>query len=123
MSSLAPADVDLCIRSLASRGGIDAYNHDGWGFAYYDNKDIRLFKEAVAAGASSSMPFLRSMSLCSQTVLAHIRHVSQGTKQYADTQPFVRELGGRQHAFAHNGDLEEIWHSPELSSGNASADG
>jgi predicted glutamine amidotransferase len=52
MSSLRPADVDSCIRSLASHRGIDAHNHDGWGIAYYENKDVRLFKEAMAAGVS-----------------------------------------------------------------------
>jgi hypothetical protein len=33
---------------------------------------------------------------------AHIRRISQGEREYRDTQPFVRELGGRKHTFAHN---------------------
>jgi predicted glutamine amidotransferase len=36
-------------------------------------------------------------------VIAHIRHATQGAVSLANTQPFVRELRGRVHVFAHNG--------------------
>jgi glutamine amidotransferase len=39
--------------------------------------------------------------------LAHIRHATQGAVALSNTQPFVRELWGRAHVFAHNGHLRE----------------
>jgi glutamine amidotransferase len=39
-------------------------------------------------------------------VLSHIRKATQGGPALRNCQPFVRELGGAMHAFAHNGDLE-----------------
>lgn len=33
----------------------------------------------------------------------------------ANTQPFVRSLGGRTHVFPHNGDLPGVWGSTSLS--------
>ena len=39
-------------------------------------------------------------------MLAHIRRLTQGTRVLASCQPFARELGGRMHLFAHNGDLD-----------------
>lgn len=35
----------------------------------------------------------------------------------ANTQPFVREVGGRAHVFAHNGHLPGIWENRDLSIG------
>jgi glutamine amidotransferase len=41
----------------------------------------------------------------SDLVLSHIRLATQGEPVLHNTQPFQRELGGRAHVFAHNGDL------------------
>ena len=38
-------------------------------------------------------------------MVAHIRHATRGTIALENTQPFSRELWGRVHVFAHNGDL------------------
>jgi glutamine amidotransferase len=35
--------------------------------------------------------------------VAHVRRATQGALALRNTQPFVRELGGRLHLFAHNG--------------------
>jgi predicted glutamine amidotransferase len=40
--------------------------------------------------------------------MSHLRHATQGEVSLRNTQPFVRELGGRMHLFAHNGHLPGI---------------
>jgi len=44
-------------------------------------------------------------------VIAHTRKATRGTRSYPNAQPFVRELAGRAHLFAHNGDLPGIFKS------------
>jgi glutamine amidotransferase len=39
-------------------------------------------------------------------VVSHIRKATRGTTAMKNCQPFQRELGGRMHVFAHNGDLD-----------------
>ena len=39
-------------------------------------------------------------------MIAHTRRATRGTQSYPNAQPFVRELAGRAHLFAHNGDLQ-----------------
>ena len=41
-------------------------------------------------------------------MISHIRRATQGEVSLRNTQPFVRELGGRMHVFAHNGRLPGI---------------
>ncbi len=50
----------------------------------------------------------REAHLPTRLLVSHIRRATQGGNSLANTQPFVRELGGRTHLFAHNGDLEEV---------------
>ena len=49
--------------------------------------------------------------------ISHIRHATRGAVTLANTQPFVRELAGRMHVFAHNGDLPGIASDAALSLG------
>jgi glutamine amidotransferase len=44
-------------------------------------------------------------------VIAHTRRATRGTRSYPNAQPFIRELAGRIHLFAHNGDLPGIFES------------
>jgi glutamine amidotransferase len=55
--------------------------------------------------------------LRSGTVISHIRHATQGAIALRNTQPFAREVGGRIHLFAHNGDLEQIAAAHDLELG------
>ncbi len=41
----------------------------------------------------------------SSLVISHIRKATQGAVATRNSQPFIRELGGSWHSFAHNGDL------------------
>lgn len=44
-------------------------------------------------------------------IVAHARRATRGTRSYQNAQPFIRELAGRVHLFAHNGDLPGIFQS------------
>jgi len=81
---------------------------DGWGMAFYQGKDVELFREPVAASTSPLVTFLEHQGPSTTLAISHIRHATQGGISLANTQPFMRELGGHVHVFAHNGDLPAI---------------
>jgi len=99
---------------LASRGTLAGRTHDGWGVAFYQGKDVALFREPTAAGNSPLVRFLESQGPSSTLAISHIRRATRGGVTLSNTQPFLRELGGRAHVFAHNGDLPGIEQSANL---------
>ena len=78
---------------------------------------MALFREPAAAGDSALVRHLESHGPKTLLAISHIRRATQGLVALANTQPFARELGGRTHVFAHNGNLSGILDSPELSIG------
>ena len=112
MSSLVPTGVTLSLARLARHGNSAARLGDGWGVAYHDGRAVRLIKEPEPAEASPWVDFLERQQVRGAVVLAHIRHATQGATGLANTQPFVRALGGRMHAFAHNGNLAGLPEPP-----------
>lgn len=110
-----PVCVDFSLQSIAAHGGNTGPHRDGWGIACYEGLDVLLFKEAEAAANSQWVRFLDSHPLTSQTTIAHIRRATLGVRNYANTQPFVRELGGQAHVFARNGHLPGLSQSPAFS--------
>ena len=70
-----------------------------------------MFKEATAVADSDWVQFIANHDLRSLLVIAHIRRATRGTRSYPKAQPFIRELAGRIHLFAHNGDLPGIFES------------
>lgn len=108
MSSRHSATVNFSLGILASHGGGVGPHKDGWGIAYYEDKGLRLIKEADAASESDWIGFIESHDLRSRIVVSHIRKATVGRRVLENTQPFCRELGGRWHIFAHNGDLKHI---------------
>jgi glutamine amidotransferase len=69
---------------------------------------VRLYKEPAPASDSTWLAFIQQRRLPSRLIVPHMRHATQGGISLANTQPFVRELGGRMHLFAHNGRLTDI---------------
>lgn len=69
---------------------------------------MRLYKEPEPAADSPWIRFIEERRLPTRLLISHIRHATRGAISLANTQPFIRELGGRQHVFAHNGSLDEI---------------
>ena len=108
LSSNRPVALTISLQVFARHGGLDGPSKDGWGVAYYEQKDVRLIKDAGPASESEWVRFLEDHRLRGTLILSHIRKATQGSRIYGNTQPFVRELGGRMHVFAHNGNLEGL---------------
>ncbi len=108
MSSLQPARLTLSLETLAAHGAAGGRYRDGWGVAFYQGKDVALFREPTAAGDSPLVNFLESHGPSSTLAISHIRHATRGPVSLANTQPFARQLMDRMHVFAHNGDLPGI---------------
>ena len=109
ISSPSLTRVSLSLARLAERGTPGGSLADGWGVACYDGRDVRVLREPEPAAGS---PWLEHVFQAgrpySRLVVAHVRHATRGGVCLANTQPFVRELGGRMHVFAHNGMLPGI---------------
>ena len=112
LSSSLPATLNLSLARLAEHGGPPTSIRDGWGVAWYEGADIRLIKDAGAADTSDWLRFIGQHDLRSTIVMAHIRKATMGAPSYRNAQPFVRELAGRMHSFAHNGWLPGILEAP-----------
>ncbi len=108
VSSSQPAELTFSLRALASHGGAAGIAHDGWGVAFYQGADVALFREPKAAADSALVRFLEGHGPSTKLAVSHIRHATWGAVQFSNTQPFMRELGGRSHVFAHNGYLAGI---------------
>ncbi len=108
LSTSQPARLTFSLHTLASRGGLNGTTHDGWGVAFYQGADVALFREPLAADGSALVSYLETQGPSTKLAISHIRHATQGTVQFSNTQPFIRELGGRTQVFAHNGDLPGI---------------
>lgn len=117
MSSSHPATVTYSMREFARHGGLTADHADGWGIAYLEDRDARVFRDVNAAAESPYLQLVSALGVRSDTVLSHIRKATRGEVALRNTQPFARELGGRVHLFAHNGDLHGIDGQPELQLG------
>ena len=108
MSSSMPTEVSFSLDEFSRHGGLTDLHKDGWGIAYYDQNDARIIKEARSASESAYLRFIKDHSIQSNIVISHIRLATKGEVSVRNTQPFARELAGRLHVFAHNGDLENL---------------
>jgi len=109
VSSSVPVEVKYSLHAFAEHGGLIHPNKSGWGIAYREGKDALLIKEPEPASDSPWVRFIESQPLISTCVIAHVRYATAGVPSFANTHPFMRELGGRIHLFAHNGGFEGIW--------------
>lgn len=117
LASSRPQHLSFSLHTLAARGGQGMSTRDGWGVAFFQDQDVALFREPFAAGDSDLVRFLESHGPETSLAISHIRHATRGALTLANTQPFARELGGRMHVFAHNGNLPDIEHSTKLAPG------
>jgi len=108
MSARLPASITISLNEFARHGGETGPHADGWGIAYYDGPDANLIRESTSASRSGLMSMLRGYRVESRIVIAHIRRASLGPVELRNTHPFRRELAGRVHTFAHNGDLPGV---------------
>jgi len=108
LSSQDPTVATFSLRAFAQRGRSGIGPVDGWGLAFCDGHDVRVYKEPEPAADSEWLSFIQERRLPSRLVISHIRHATRGAICLANTQPFTRELGGRAHVFAHNGHLPSL---------------
>ena len=108
MSARNVTTVSLSLEEFSRHGGLSGPHKDGWGIAWYDERDIRLVKERDPAASSACVRFIQTNPFSSSLVVSHVRKATLGSVASRNCQPFVRELGGAWHCFAHNGDLRGI---------------
>jgi glutamine amidotransferase len=114
MSSRLQATITYSLEEFAQHGGRTGPHSDGWGIAYYGDRDARVIRDVDAAADSALVRFVAERGQCSRTVMSHIRRATQGEVALRNTQPFSREVGGRVHLFAHNGNLTGVLEATEL---------
>ena len=114
MSTRHAAQLIVSLEALARHSGPASGTRDGWGVAYFQGRDVALFREPIAASDSPLVRWLEQGGPSNTLAIAHIRRATLGTVGLSNTQPFVRKLGGRAHVFAHNGHLPGIAQSPAL---------
>lgn len=107
MSSRHPASVSISLHRFAARGGLAGKTLDGWGLVLHDGRDVRVWREPEPARDSPWLPFIEARHPPCRILVSHIRHATRGAVSLANTQPFIREAGGRMHVFAHNGRLAD----------------
>ena len=117
LSTSLPTRLTFSLHTLATHACEGGSARDGWGVAFYQGEDVALFREPRAAGDSALVRYLEADGPSTNLAISHIRHATRGAVQLSNTQPFVRELGGRTHVFAHNGDLPGIEDSALLATG------
>lgn len=105
LASRLPTVATLSLERFVARGGLDRRLIDGWGLGFYDGHDVRLYREPEAARDSAWVQFIAARRIATHLLLSHVRHATRGAVTLANTQPFAREIGGRMHCFAHNGQL------------------
>lgn len=105
ISCRQPARLSLSLAALAARSTPGHSARDGWGVAYFQGGKVLAYRDAVPAADSPLVRQLAEEGPPTALALSHIRHATRGARTLANTQPFVRELHGRSHVFAHNGDL------------------
>ncbi len=115
VSSSLPVQVTYSLHAFAEHGGLIHPNKSGWGIAYHEGRDALLIKEPEPASDSPWVRFIETQPLTSTCVIAHVRYATAGAPSFANTHPFMRELGGHMHFFAHNGGLDGIWDRMPLS--------
>ena len=108
LSSRLPTRASFSLRRFAAHGTPATRNIDGWGVAFHEGRDVRLYKEPEPAGESPWLGYIERHSQPTRLLISHIRRATCGGNSLANTQPFVRELGGHMHLFAHNGGFDGI---------------
>ena len=117
MSCRHPARLTSSLTALAVHASGDSRNRDGWGLAFYQGRDVALYRDATSADTCALVPWLEANGPATTLSLGYIRHATQGAINLANTGPFARELNGRMQVFAHNGNLKNLVHSLPVNNG------
>ncbi|MDZ7768220.1 MAG: class II glutamine amidotransferase [Woeseiaceae bacterium] len=117
MSCRHPARLTSSLTALAAHAGGESRNRDGWGLAFYQGRDVALYRDITPADTCPLVPYLEANGPATTLSLGYIRHATQGSITLANTGPFARELNGRMQVFAHNGNLKNLAQSSPVNGG------
>jgi glutamine amidotransferase len=117
LSSSADVGIRYSLHEFAKHGGLTHRNKSGWGIAFHKRRDALLVKEPVPASDSPWVRFIESHPIRTTCAIAHVRAATVGEPDYPNTHPFIRELGGQRHVFAHNGSLDDVFRRYTLETG------
>ncbi|THF65179.1 class II glutamine amidotransferase [Pseudothauera rhizosphaerae] len=108
MNANKPASLHFSLAGFMCRGGRTGEHSDGWGAAYFEGHACHLLVESRPSANSPLARWLHEQPLRSRNIIAHVRKATRGAVALENCHPFVRELWGRQWAFAHNGHLKDF---------------
>ena len=78
MSARHPSTVSLSLEEFSRHGGLSGPHKDGWGIAWYEERDVRLVKETYPAASSACVRFIQTNPFSSELVMSHIRKATHG---------------------------------------------
>ncbi len=107
VSALRPVTLEISFQKMIERSGEG--NPDGWGAVFYEKNDAYVFREPRPASDSRLASLLGQCGVESRLVLSHIRRATTGATELRNTHPFTREIQGRLHSFAFNGNLPGVF--------------
>ncbi len=110
VSSRQPVTIEMSFKKLMERA--KTHNPDGWGSVFYRGADAYIFREPRPGNGSPLAANLAQCGIPSELIISHIRKATQGEVSLRNTHPFCRELNGRLHSFAFNGDIPDIFTLP-----------
>jgi len=108
MNANVPTDICFSFSGLMKRGGETSHHKDGWGIAFYEGCGCRTFHDPEPSATSKIAQLISDYPIKSKIIISHIRKATHGKVNLCNTHPFVREMWGKNWAFAHNGKLPNI---------------
>ncbi len=81
---------------------------DGWGIAYFENDDIKVFRSTKAVYEDPQIDQFRNLK--TNFLILHARKASKGTVNIENVHPFEYKLNGNHYLFFHNGTIRDEIH-------------
>lgn len=78
---------------------------DGWGIAYLENRDLRVFRSPKAVYDDPQIDQFRNLQ--TRLLLLHARKASRGHVELRNVHPFQCQFRGRSYVFCHNGTIHD----------------
>jgi predicted glutamine amidotransferase len=107
LSAQYPVTLEMSFQKLMQRAELS--NPHGWGAVFYEQNDAYVFREPRPASNSKLANLLAECGIESHLVISHIRKATSGAIELRNTHPFTREIDGRLHSFAFNGDVPGVF--------------
>ena len=78
---------------------------DGWGIAYFENDEIKVFRSTKAVYEDPQVDQFRNLK--TNFLILHARKASKGSKNIQNVHPFEYKLNGSHYLFFHNGTIQD----------------